>query len=91
LWDVDKAKLLALDTDRGNVSFEDCVIAIDEGRLLGDILHPSANYKHQRLFILNFNDYAYVVPYIEDDLGIFLKTIFPSRKYTQMYIKGLIS
>ncbi|HIG36545.1 MAG TPA: toxin [Oceanospirillaceae bacterium] len=87
VWDIDKANLLALDVDRGKVTFEECVVAIEDGRLLDDVPHPSTHYKHQRLLILNINNYAYVVPYVEDDTRIFFKTIFPSRKYTQLYIK----
>ncbi len=30
-------------------------------------------------------NYAYIVPFIEKEDEIFLKTIFPSRKYTRMY------
>ena len=28
-----------------------------------------------------------MVPYVEDDDVIFLKTIFPSQKYTKMYLR----
>jgi hypothetical protein len=34
-----------------------------------------------------FEGYAYMVPYVEDDDVISLKTIFPSRKSTRMYIR----
>ncbi len=35
------------------------------------------------------NDYAIIVPYVENDDEIFLKTAFPSRKYTKKYdLKG---
>jgi hypothetical protein len=32
-------------------------------------------------------DYAYLVPYIEDEEGIFLKTIIPNRKATEKYLR----
>ena len=44
-WDIKKAEILRNDNDndndngRGNVSFEDCVIALEEGRILDDILN----------------------------------------------------
>jgi len=30
-------------------------------------------------------EYAYIVPFVVQDDEIFLKTIFPSRKFTKMY------
>ena len=33
------------------------------------------------------DDYVYAVPYVEDSEKIFLKTVFPSRKYTKLYLK----
>jgi len=37
---------------------------------------------------LLFNDYAYLVPYVETDDEIFLKTVIPSRKATKQYFGG---
>jgi len=55
-----------------------------------DILeHPDQQrYPGQRIFIVNVDDYAYVVPFIEDEKTIFLKTIIPSRKMTRKYLGG---
>lgn len=88
VWDISKAKVLKNDVTRGNVSFEDCVIAIEEGRILDDIKNPSEQYSLQRMFVLEINHYAYIVPYIENDEHIFLKTCFPSRKHTAIYLTG---
>ncbi len=85
-WNVDKAKVLSNDLNRGKVSFEECVIAIEEGRVLDDIPNPVQSYIHQRMLILEINAYAYVVPYVETDDEIFLKTVFPSRKHTAIYL-----
>ncbi|HFD87699.1 MAG TPA: toxin [Gammaproteobacteria bacterium] len=85
-WDIEKAAVLRNDTSRGNISFEDCVIAIDDGRVLADIPNPSAQYQHQRMFVLEINNYAYVVPYVETEEEFFLKTVFPSRKHTSIYL-----
>lgn len=50
-----------------------------------NIANPSR--EGQNIFVLNIEDYAYVVPYVEDDVGIYLKTVFPSRKYTKLFFK----
>lgn len=47
-----------------------------------------ARYPHQRAFVLEFRGYAYYVPFIETPDIVFLKTIFPSRKATKLYLKG---
>ncbi len=88
VWNLEKAKSLIEDTARGNVSFEDCVVALEEGRVLDDISNPGSNYAHQRMFVLEINNYAYVVPYVESEEEVFLKTIFPSRKHTAIYLTG---
>ncbi|MBT7556856.1 toxin [Candidatus Woesearchaeota archaeon] len=85
-WDIEKAGILRNDNSRGNVGFEDCVIAIEEGRVLDDIPNPSKQYPNQRMFVLGINNYAYIVPYVETDDEIFLKTVFPSRKHAAIYL-----
>lgn len=75
-----------LKTERG-VGFEDIQTAIEEGKTLADIDHPQkSRYPGQKVFIVEFDGYAYVVPYVEDDIKIFLKTIYPSRKMTKKYL-----
>ncbi|MCL4353390.1 toxin [Patescibacteria group bacterium] len=73
-----------------NISFEDVLEAMQEKRLLADISHPSQKYPHQRVYIIQINDYAYAVPYIlnVEKQEIFLKTIYPSRIFTKTYLKG---
>ena len=83
-WDKEKNALLKI--DRG-VCFEDVVEAIDEGRLLVTLNHPNKiRYPNQKMYIVSIDNYAYVVPFIEDEKKKFLKTIFPSRRMTQKYI-----
>ena len=85
-WNADKNRQLM--TERG-VSFEDVLFSIQTGRLLDDIAHPNVEtYPHQRMFIVAIDDYAYIVPYVEDDDTIFLKTVIPSRKATRNYLRG---
>lgn len=75
-----------LKTERG-IGFEDIQAAIEEGKILTDIDHPQKQrYPGQRVFIVEFDGYAYAVPYVEDDIKIFLKTIYPSRKMTKKYL-----
>ena len=51
--------------------------------------HPnSEKYPNQRMFIVNINEYAYLVPFVESQEEIFLKTVIPSRKATKKYIGG---
>lgn len=85
-WNSTKNQQLI--TERG-LSFEDVVFYLQQGNLLDDIEHPNSNkYPHQRVFVVNINNYAYLVPYVEDEKEIFLKTIIPSRKATKQYIEG---
>lgn len=44
-------------------------------------------YAHQKMYIVEMYEYAYLVACVEDDEKIFLKTIIPSRKYTKKYIE----
>jgi hypothetical protein len=37
--------------------------------------------------VIGVNNYAYLVPYVEDEEEIFLKTIIPSRKATEIYFR----
>ncbi|MDJ0818252.1 MAG: toxin [Desulfobacterales bacterium] len=84
-WDEEKNKWLK---EEREVSFEQVVFSIENGKLLDIIKHPNrAKYKNQRIYVIEIEGYAYMVPYVEDDEIIFLKTIFPSRKYTKMYLK----
>jgi hypothetical protein len=87
VWNEDKALALRSDSKRGHVGFEECVDALENGKLIADLPNPSASYPHQRIFILDINNYAYVVPYLPDEHEVFLKTVFPSRKYTAIYLK----
>ena len=74
--------------ERG-ISFEDVLFALQSGRLLDDLLHPNNfKYPNQRMFVVEVDDYAWLVPYVENDDEIFLKSIIPSRKATKHYLRG---
>ncbi len=87
LWNPEKAAILRADPARQSVGFEECLVAIEEGRVLADIPNPNPEFGHQRMYVLNINNYAFVVPYVENAESIFLKTVFPSRKHTALYLR----
>jgi hypothetical protein len=85
-WSKKKNDLLRSERE---ISFEDVVFHIETGFLL-DVLEPpdQENDAGQRVFVIQIDDYAYLVPFLENDREIFPKTIIPSRKATRHYLKG---
>jgi hypothetical protein len=84
--DWDPAKDEELRMERG-FGFERVVTALSMGLLLDDREHPNKErYGHQRQFVVQLDDYVWVVPYVEDSETIFFKTMFPSRKATKEYL-----
>lgn len=82
-WNTEKS--VALKASRG-ICFEDVVFFIERGEILDDYLHPNQKtYPGQRIMVIGVANYAYLVPYVENEEGLFLKTIIPSRKATQRY------
>ena len=85
-WNEEKNGLLK---DERQISFEDVVFYIEQGFLLDVLEHPNQKkYKGQKIFVIQIDDYAYLVPFVEDENEVFLKTIIPSRKATKKYLKG---
>ena len=85
-WNTDKS--LSLKSERG-VSFEEVLSAISQGGLLRVMDHTNrAKYGHQTMLIVRIRDYAYLVPYVENEQEIFLKSIMPSRKATRDFLSG---
>jgi len=75
--------------ERG-VSFEDIVFSIQHREVLDDFPHPNKDkYPTQRVFVVTLEDYAYLVPYVENEIEFFLKTIIPTRKATKKYLGGV--
>ena len=82
-WDEEKNKILK--QQRG-VSFEDVLLALQDERFLALEEHPNQDkYPHQKIFILLLNEYVHIVPFVESKDEIFLKTIYPDRKYNKKY------
>ena len=82
-FDWDEEKNQKLKNERG-IGFEDIVTAIDEGKLLVTLSHPKR--PNQRIYVVDVEGYAYIIPFTEDEEKLFLKTIYPSRKMTKKYI-----
>ena len=81
----DDAKNPRLKADR-RIGFED-VFHIERGDLLDILQHPNPDrYAGQRIFVVQREDYIYLVPFVEDEHTVFLKTIIPSRKATKEYL-----
>ena len=83
-WNSEKNEALL---DERGISFEEVVFHIERGDLLDVLDHPNREkYRGQRLFVVNVDGYAYLVPFVEDDKQVFLKTIIPGRKATRDYL-----
>ena len=85
-WNHEKNEQLV--RERG-ISFEEVVFHIERGDVLDVLEHPNGErYPEQRLFVVAVDDYAYLVPFVESEEELFLKTIIPSRKATKRYLGG---
>lgn len=64
-------------------------VLIEQGQVLEVMDHPDQR-KHpkQKMAIVEIDGYACLVPYVDDEEGVFLKTIIPSRKATKKYLRG---
>jgi uncharacterized DUF497 family protein len=84
-WDNDKNELLK---DNRGVCFEQVVLLMEKGEVLDTIEHPNQErYPGQKIAVVMIDAYVYLVPYIEHNEEIFLKTIIPSRKATNKYVR----
>ncbi|MDD4989907.1 MAG: DUF4258 domain-containing protein [Candidatus Pacebacteria bacterium] len=85
-FDWSNGKNEALKEER-DISFEDILIAIEAGDILDIVENQNKKkYPNQKIFIVEVNNYAFLVPFAEDNDKVFLKTIIPSRKATKKYI-----
>ena len=83
-WNEEKNRKLK--AERG-LAFEDVIAAIENGRVLADIDHYQASRKHnQRILVVEIEEYACAVPYVEIETRVFLKTIFRSRALNKRYV-----
>lgn len=81
-WDQEKNSELKINR---SISFEDVLVKIKKGDVLGIIGNPSEKRKGQKVFVIKHNEYIYYVPFVESGEEVFLKTIIPSRKLKKRY------
>jgi uncharacterized DUF497 family protein len=85
-WNKDKNQQLQ---EQRGITFEEIAQAIEQGNLLDVIKHYNPDkYPNQKILIVKIDDYVYLIPFVENDLEIFLKSIIPSRKMTKKYLRG---
>ncbi len=85
-WNSEKNELLR--AERG-ISFEEVVLNIQLGNEVDIFEHPNQErYPGQQISVVVIENYAYLVPFVENEEEIFLKTIIPSRKATKQYLGG---
>ena len=83
-WSVQKDA--SLRKERG-ISFEEIVYHVERGDVVDILEHPNQKrYPGQRVLVVIVDDYAYLVPCVETEEEVFLKTIIPSRKATREYV-----
>jgi len=83
-WDAEKNALLK--AERG-VSFEDVVFHIMAGDVLDTVDHPNQErYPGQQIHVIAIEEYVYLVPFVESEEEVLLKTIIPSRRATKSYL-----
>ena len=82
-WNTEKNKLLR---ETRNISFEEIVLAISQNGIIEVYEHPNQEkYPGQKIYEIDYKDYIYLVPYLENENEYFLKTIIPSRKATKKH------
>lgn len=84
-WDKEKNERLKSERD---ICFEDIVNILEEKKFLDLVDHPNRNkYPNQKMFVIVWDEYVYIIPFVEDKDKYFLKTIIPSRKATKQYLE----
>lgn len=79
-WEKDKNELLK--KERG-ISFEEIAFLIESGNII--TIEENPNRPNQKIYVIEIDNYIVIVPFVESENEIFLKTAFPSRKYTKIY------
>ena len=71
------------------VCFEDVIGVLSLRNLVAVIENPNTkDYPDQYILLVRMDDYIHVVPFLTDkeNKQYFLKTVYPSRKYTKIYL-----
>jgi uncharacterized DUF497 family protein len=86
-WNEEKNNTLK---SQRNISFEKIVWAIEQGSIIDIQKHINEDkYRNQFIYYILINEYIWVIPVVEKDEEIFIKTAFPSRKATKDYLRRL--
>lgn len=78
-WDLLKSERLKKTC---GVSFEE----LTRAKLVAIKEHP--NRDNQSILLFEYKAYIWIVPYVDEGGTMFLKTLYPSRKYTKLYKTG---
>ena len=70
-------RLVVRQNDRVTSADDDIIVHSNPGK-----------YPQQRMFVVTIEQYAYLVPFVEETEYYFLKTVIPNRKATRDYLKG---
>ncbi len=85
-WNANKNTRLKAEQ---GIGFEDVIVNIQNGNLLDLFEHPNQKrYPGQKVMVVRIEGYAFLVPFVENDHEVFLKTIIPSRKATRQYLSS---
>ena len=88
LYSKEKDQLLKKDR---NIGFEEIIALIEAGHVVAVLEHPNAlQYPNQKIYVVDIEGYAWLIPFVRDDNSIFLKTAFPSRKHTKKFNRNNI-
>ncbi len=81
-WNKEKNEKLFLERGLG---FELVIEAFDVGAVIKDMDHPDPGRLGQRMLLIRVHSYVCAVPYVQDGDVKFLKTMYFSRKYDELY------
>ena len=85
-WNTEKSQIL-VETRKLDFKIFAEIITNEREKIVAVINHPNIErYPTQRIFLINVDNYIYLVPFVEDEEKIFLKTVIPSNKYTRDYL-----
>jgi uncharacterized DUF497 family protein len=84
-WNNEKNEWLK--ENRG-VCFEQVVILMEREEIPEVLEHPNQEKNPgRRIAVIKIGEYAYLIPHVQVGEEIFLKTIIPSRKATNRYVR----
>lgn len=86
-FDWSEEKNMILEETRG-IRFEDIALALDGTGFAEVVAHYNrTKYPNQYLLKIEMSGFIYLVPFVIGEKALFFKTIYPSRKYTDLWKK----